>query len=298
MQRRDLRAMNSDIELVACLPRAGHRLDLAERWLVAFENRYSRFRVISELTRLNETAGRPFKASLGFFRLVQLSLDFASRSGGLFDPTILHSLEAAGYDRSFELIEPAAWRGRRQPKHSSWRDVALDLQARTISLPAGTGIDLGGVGKGWAVDRLATILGSPCLVNGGGDVFLAGTPTGEPGWRVGVADPFQPDVDRAMLTLRDRGIGTSSVLKRRWKAGGAVYHHIIDPRTGTPSASDAVQVTAVASSTVEADFHAKVALLLGAEAGLEYLDREPDVDGLIVRRDGARLQTGGLAAYL
>ena len=83
-----------------------------------------------------------------------------------------------------------------------------------------------------------------------------------------------------------------------WKAGNAVFHHLIDPRTGEPSTSDAVQVTAVAPSTVEADYHAKVALLLGAEQGHEYLNKEPAVEGFIIRSDASNLRTDEVAQFL
>lgn len=297
--RRELRAMNSDITLICCQPDAARRLDRADRWLKAFEARFSRFQLLSELSRLNESTGSPFHASPALFRVVGVALEFARRSNGLFDPTILRRLEAAGYDRSFELIPHAGVRERpRTAGHGlSWRAVRLDATARTITLPAGAGLDLGGIGKGWAVDRLAAMLGSPCLVNGGGDVYVAGRPPAEAAWLVGVADPFRPEQDLFVLTAEDRGVATSSSLRRRWQLGDATLHHLIDPRTGRPSASDAVQVTAVAPSTVLADYHAKVALLLGVEDGREYLEREPEVDGLIVRSDGRAFESSGLARY-
>jgi len=290
--------MNSDVTLVCCQPDAKRRLDRAERWLVAYENRFSRFLITSEMSRLNGAGGRPFRASPALFGQVELALSLAQRSDGIFDPTVLRDLEAAGYDRSFELIAPTG-RGRtvtRRPDFS-WRDVKMAPSTRTITLPPGTGLDLGGIGKGWAVDRLAAMLGTPCLVNGGGDVYVGGRPPGEDAWRVGVADPFAPEEDLMVLSCEDRGVATSSTLKRRWRAGDAYLHHLIDPRTGRPSESDAVQVTAVAATGTLADYHAKVALLLGVEAGLGYLESEPDVEGLMVRTDGSRSESRGLSRY-
>jgi thiamine biosynthesis lipoprotein len=296
--KRELWSMNSEVTLVCCQADAERRLDRAERWLVAYENRFSRFLVTSEMSRLNRSAGRPFRASPALFEQVQLALSLARRSGGVFDPTVLRDLEAAGYDRSIELIPPLGENRRPSRRREvSWRDVEADASTRTISLPAGAGLDLGGIGKGWAVDRLVAILGRPCLVNGGGDVYVAGRPPGDEAWLVGVADPFAPEQDLMVLMCEDRGIATSSTLKRRWRVGDAYLHHLIDPRTGRSSESDAVQVTAVASTGTLADFHAKVALLLGVEAGLRYVDREPEVEGLIVGTDGSRFESGGLDRY-
>ncbi len=308
MVRRDFRAMNTDIELI-CYDadrRADQRLKRAERWLHAYEARLSRFLPASELTWMNRTAGRPFKASPLLFRLVELSLDLARRSGGVFDPTLLHEIEDAGYERSFDEPRPAPRpdRAARQ-RRSTFRDVRLDKTTHTIDLPPDLGIDLGGIGKGWSADRLASMIGSPCLVNAGGDVFAAGKPAGAEAWLAGVQDPFAPERDLAVLAVTDRGVATSSTLKRRWKAGEACLpdgqawsHHLIDPRTGGASSSDAIAVTVVASTAALADYHAKVALLLGAERGREHLDRQDGVEGLLILNDGSTIVSHECRRYL
>lgn len=297
--RRLVRAMNGDVELVSFALHGPRRLARAERWLRAFEARYSRFQPLSEVSRLNAAAGRPFRASKGLYALVALALRLARHSGGIFDPTVLRHLEAAGYDRSFERIEP---RTHGPPiaagPPSRWREVRLDPAARTITLPPDAGIDLGGIGKGWAADRLAAILGSPSLVNAGGDVFAAGAPPGEPAWRIGVADPFQPERDLLALAVVDAGVATSSSVRRRWRAGSLWMHHLIDPRTGRPAASDIAQVTVVAPSAALADYNAKVVLILGEEKGGPWLRRQQGVAALIVRRNGALVRGPGLAPYL
>jgi thiamine biosynthesis lipoprotein len=299
MWERQFRAMNSDISLLSPRADAETRLERAERWLHAFERRFSRFQPDSELSRLNQHAGEPFRVSPALYHLVQLALGFARESGGLFDPTILRQLEQSGYDRSFEeipLSRPAD--PRTAASRTTWRDVGMDAPCRTVTLPETSGIDLGGMGKGWAVDRLARILGSPSLVNCGGDVFASGMPPDDTDWRVGVADPFAPDDDLTVLRVRDRAVATSSSVKRRWKVGDRFVHHLIDPRTGAPSDSDAVQVTVVADTAVLADIHAKVALLSGVAAGLAYLERAPGVEGLVVDARGRTFRSRGLSEYV
>jgi thiamine biosynthesis lipoprotein len=297
--QRSLHALGCDIELACGEADARRRLGRAASWLAAFEQRYSRFLSLSELSRLNAAAGRPFKASRGLFELVSLALDLAARSEGLFDPLILPQLLAAGYDRSFDEM-PATLTHRPKPAQSraNWRLVAMDGGARSIRLPPGAAIDLGGIGKGWAVDRVGALLGTPSLVNAGGDVLLSGRPPGEESWLVGVAEPFRPEQDMTVLKAVDRGVATSSSLRRRWQRDGLVLHHLIDPRSGRPSESDAVQVTAIAPSALLADYHAKVALLKGVEAGLVYLERQAGVEGLVVRADGEVFASSGIEAYL
>ena len=239
----------------------------------------------------------PFRASPALLHLVHVALEFARRTDGLFDPTILRDLERAGYDRSFELVRGAPSAPSPAP-HASWRDVRVDEAARAVQLPTGAGIDLGGIGKGYAVDRVARILGTPCLVNCGGDVFAAGRPSDEGSWLVGVSDPFDQQRDLMVLRVADRAVATSSTVNRRWVApGGVPKHHLIDPRTRTPSESDAVQVTVVAPTVTEADVMAKVALLLGAEDGVRYLNAQPGIEGLAVRRDRASFQSANFGRY-
>ena len=295
MATRTLRAMNCDVELVSSRPDAERRFERAARWLKGFEARFSRFDPCSELSRLNAAWGRPVTVSPPMLRLVTAALSFAEASNGVFDPMVLRALESLGYGRSFEQLA----RGRQAcgewlGESYSWRDVSVEPAQRTITLPAGAGIDLGGIGKGWAVDRLAAILGSPCLVNAGGDVYCAGVPEDCDAWLVGVADPFEPQRDLTVLRVKDRGVATSSSLRRRWRDGIGWSHHLIDTRTWASSTSDAVQVTAVASNTLLADYHAKVALLLGIEAGLGYLNAEADVEGLIVDKAGQTCASSGL----
>jgi thiamine biosynthesis lipoprotein len=165
-------------------------------------------------------------------------------------------------------------------------------------LPEGSGLDLGGIGKGWAADRMAAIIRAPCLVNAGGDVFAAGKPEHGDGWLVGVEDPFEPERDLLVLSVCDEGVATSSSLRRRWFDGQRWSHHLIDPRGGGPSTSDAVQVTVIAPSATLADYHAKVTLLLGMEAGLRYLNQEADVEGLIVAADRSLRLSAAFESYV
>ncbi len=176
--------------------------------------------------------------------LLRLSLDMARRSNGLFDPTVLRSLEGAGYDCSFDDM------ARHRPTRgvaagpAAWSHVRVDPAEQSVRLPASAGIDLGGIGKGWAVDHVARYLGRDCVVNAGGDLYAAGVPDDADSWLVGVQDPFDESRDIMTLAVRDRGVATSSRLKRRWMYNGQAANHLIEPRTQASSLSSAVQVTA------------------------------------------------------
>ncbi|HEX5503654.1 MAG TPA: FAD:protein FMN transferase, partial [Thermomicrobiales bacterium] len=288
--------MNAEVLVIVVAGDGGHGEAMAaardvERLFARVEAALSRFRPASELSRLNRAAGRPFRASPLLFAVVSAALAAARETGGLFDPTVLGALVAAGYDRSFELLAagpdgppPAA-----PPRpRCDWRDVALDERAGTIALPAGCGLDLGGIGKGWAVDRAVDRLRprGNFVIDAGGDLYAAGAQAGGAPWTVGVADPHVPARDLLVLTPRDRAVATSTTARRRWKRGGVERHHLIDPRTGAPATSGVVSATVVAESVARAEVLAKVALLLGPRAGRAFLDRQAGVPGILVHADG------------
>jgi thiamine biosynthesis lipoprotein len=176
----------------------------------------------------------------------------------------------------------------------------LDPGARTVRKPVGLQFDLGGMGKGWAVDRAADRLHAhrAFLVNAGGDLYAQGQPGDGRGWRIALEHPLHPDRWMAQLFVQDRGLATSSIMKRRWHKAGRLAHHLIDPRTGQPAHTDALSVTVLAPRTVLAEIHAKAALILGAGAGLAYLETLPDVEGLIFTAAGRIAYTAGLAPLI
>jgi thiamine biosynthesis lipoprotein len=265
----------------------------------------SRFRPQSELSALNEAAGRPFRASALLFALVGAALDAAAATGGAFDPTLLDALERAGYDRSFERVAPSDPAPDQSPARApavdpvaipeTWRRIRRDARGRTIALPVGCRIDLGGIGKGWTVDRAGALLRARGLrafaVDAGGDLYAAGPAAGGTAWTVGVSDPARPDRDVAVLALDGQAVATSTTARRRWHAGGEVRHHLIDPRTGRPAASGIASVSVVAESVARAETLAKAALVLGPEAGPALLGRH-GVAALLVTDSGELLRVG------
>lgn len=289
-------------------------LEATREFIETVEAHLSRFRPESELSRLNARAGQEVAVSPLLWEVLEWALEAARRTEGVYDPTVLDALEAAGYDRSFDDRRRLAADPRNDDRlvstphrpsaigdrSSAWQAIRLNPHARSVTLPPGVRLDLGGVAKGWtaerAADRLARL--GPCLVDAGGDIAARGSPPGEPGWPIAVADPRDPDADLALLIVRDRGVATSGIDYRRWVHNGTLQHHLIDPRTGRPAATDLLTATVVAPDATEADLHALVALLLGAEDGVRYLLRQKGVEGLLVRDTGDLLTTPGFERYV
>ncbi len=258
-----------------------------------------RFDPASELYQINRNQLIWQPVSVELYAALEVALWAANTTQGLYDPTILTALEEAGYDRSFEQIDNRApgqldvadattastGLHRRQ---SDFQGVRLDAATRSIRREPEIRLDLGGMGKGWTVDRAADLLHrhGPFLLNAGGDLYAHGRPSLDAGWTVELEHPLAPTQWMARLQLANRALASSTVAKRRWRKDGRLQHHLIDPRTGRPAETDLVSVTVVASRTVLADIFAKVVLLLGSEAGLAYIEAVPDMDALVYTTAG------------
>jgi FAD:protein FMN transferase len=298
------RAMNTDVSAWlwnADADMAQHALREAERFFHEMHTRFTRFETSSELSALNASAGQAFVASPQLFEVVELAVRFSALTDGWFNPTIIGALEAAGYDRTFDAVTKSnEQRSTTASPIDTATAIALDAKQRTITLPQGVRIDLGGIAKGWAVQKAAQQLAivGPCLVDAGGDMMTFGAVPGTSSWSIEIADPTHPDDDVMTLHLRDQAVATSGIDRRRWQRNGVWQHHLIDPHTGRPSASDLLTATVIAPTTVEAEVYAKTVFLMGAQAGLALIDQRPTLAGCVVAADGAAFISESLQRYL
>ena len=274
MLHRSFHAMGTGVELLLDAPdgeRARRAFDRAEAEFERLEQVLSRFRPDSELSLLNR-AGRSLSASPDLVRVVELALAAREATGGRFDPTVHDALVAAGYDRTFEEVPADAPAGADRGNPCGG---PVHVNGTAIELSPGVRLDLGGVGKGYAVDRVAELLAiaGPCLVNAGGDLAVRGG-----SWPVGVTDGLTLELSRG-------GMATSGRDRRRWVRGGEELHHLIDPSTGRPAESALMRVTVVADSAADAEVLAKAA----------FLGAEVDAPRVLVTADGRTILAGGLA---
>ena len=198
---------------------------------------------------------------------------------GRFDPTILPALAAAGYDRSFELLTE-----RDAVPLDGWHAGAridVDPRSTRARVERGAGVDLGGIGKGFAATRALHAMRTAwpaltgALVDLGGDIGVWGiAPEGGP-WRVDIADPRAPGRVAGTLELTGGGVATSGRDTRRF-GPAARLHHLIDPATGVPAAAGPLAVTVVAANATEAEAHATALAVMGLdEARTRTSPRDP-----------------------
>ncbi|WP_334143270.1 FAD:protein FMN transferase [Rhabdothermincola sp.] len=292
---RQFPVMGSEAHVIVVGAAAGQLVGLAVRELEALEERWSRFRPDSELSRLNAVAGTPLELSPVTFDAVQRAVEAWRDTFGYYDPTVLPALERVGYDRSFELLAHAGRRPRIEGPLPCPGCVGIELDpaTRTVRLPAGVAIDLGGIGKGLAADLVCEHLldagADGASVNVGGDVRVAGASPSPDGWVIDVDD-------RAVVSLAEGAVATSSTTRRCWTVGGRGYHHLIDPATGLPAESDLVTVSVVGATAAFAEVVGKAVLIAGRSIGSSIVV-EHQMAALMVGADRGVSRVGGFEEY-
>jgi FAD:protein FMN transferase len=237
--------------------RAAARLSWGAEWVRETGRRLTRFEPDSELSRLNAAAGAWTPVGADLEALLREALRAWELSGGLVHAGCLRSMRAIGYTRPLRegltvALEPP-------PGPLPPLPEVLEVRPGRACLAPGTGVDLGGLAKGWMADRLVERLGDNALADLGGDLAArGGGPIGE-GWPIGFGGES--------VALHDGAAATSGTCRRRW---GAV-HHLIDPRTGRPAETDLDEVQVIARTGVEAEVLAKTALLLGSAGAEPFL---------------------------
>ena len=295
MQTDNFRAMNSEIILMAegDLSQVLPGFMAAHKFIEENEKRFTRFSDQSELSQLNRASGTWFNASRELYEVISLALKYFHKTNGLFDPSILPALRRAGYTRSMDEIRrldadplPAP---RPQTFDSAFASIRLDDAASSVLLPAGMQIDLGGVAKGWIAEGAAHLIGqytSTCAVSAGGDMFLIGYPEGQDHWEIGLEDPRESDIDLSTLFVQEGAVATSSVVKRSWKQGETIRHHLIDPRSGEPADTPWLSVTVLAPHAVAAETFAKAFLIADEDSANLLEAQNPELTVLAVDSDG------------
>jgi FAD:protein FMN transferase len=258
----------------------------------------TRFEETSELSRLNGRAGDEVPVSLMLLHAVEGALWAARFSEGLVDPTLIGELERAGYANSRAglppgpLAEALVAAPPRQPAGPSpradWRRIQVDPRRRTVRLPRGVRIDLGGSAKGLAVDLAADLLAvhPAYAVDAGGDIRLGGTDAAPRA--VLIAHPMCDEIAHT-FTIAAGAVATSGLGTRIWRDEHGFAHHLIDPVRGTPAWTGVIQATALAPTALEAETLAKTAVLRGPLGGRDVLARH---GGALVLDDGELVFAG------
>lgn len=269
-------------------------IDAAFELCGALEDKLSRTRTNSDISRLNAAKGEWTEVSEETRELIQKGMEFSHASDGGFDITIggvtgqwdFHAAEGeAKLPDEKDLAEAV--------KHVNYRNIAIEGNKVRLTDPE-TEIDLGGIAKGYIADRMTELLEErgavSATVNLGGNVVCIGGKTDSDDFVVGVEAPFSDRTEIiGRISGRDKTFVTSGVYERMIEVDGKTYHHVLDTKTGWPVETNLDAVTLIADKGRSADIDAlsTICLIKGAEAGKEFIEKTDGVEGVFVRSDGS-----------
>lgn len=272
---------------------------LASEVLATVDESCSRFRPESDLSRAIAAAGRPVTVSAVLIGALRVALEAAELTGGLVDPTLGEILVAAGYDRTFASLVPGV-----EPtsipapvRRELWREIVIE--GPTVTVPRGASLDLGATGKAYAADLVASVivkeLDTPVIISVGGDVRVAAPAGRTRSWPVVVDHTLADHVNGTGIAqtvlVEAGGLATSSVAARRWVRGGREWHHLVDPRTGSPATGPWRSASATGRTCVAANSASTAAIVLGDTAPAWLT--EQGVCARLVDEHGQVVTTGG-----
>lgn len=235
----------------------------------------SNYKPESELSEINREAGqRPVAVTQEMFDLLAACVDYSRESDGAFDITVGPLMKVWGfYKGTGRLPHRAEIVGAME--RVGYRNIVLDAAHRTVRFAKeGVELDPGGIGKGYAVDRMVEVLKQygmqTALVSASGSsIYGLGAPPGEKGWKVEIRDPKNEKKSVAEVYLKDESMSTSGNYEKFFRAEGRIYSHIMDPRTGWP-AQGVLSVSAVTPRTIDSEAWTKPLFVNGRDWALKH----------------------------
>jgi thiamine biosynthesis lipoprotein len=232
----------------------------------------------SEISKVNQNAGiKPVQVSAESYAVIERAVDISKKSGGIFDISVGAFKGLWKFDEDMDGSLPSEEAVKERMALVGYKDIVLNKAKRTVFLKRkGMYINLGGIAKGYAVDKCVTLMKKAgfkdFMVQAGGDMYVAGTKGKDP-WVVGIRDPRGARDDMfALMPIQDHSFSTSGDYERGFVKDGVRYHHILDPRTGHPAHASR-SVTIRTKDAFTADAWSKVMFIAGWKDGLAIIEK-------------------------
>ena len=275
VSRREFRVMGSNAS-ISVVGGRDNLVDDAVGLAHELEGLWTRFSRDSDISELNWAEGSPVDVDPRTVELIEVMHAAHRDTQSAFNPTLLPALLQEGYTHS--LVDPSRFTELPDSAKSPGSMEAIVIEGNTVTLPKGTTLDSGGIGKGFAADLIARFIRESgalgALVELGGDVRVDGySPRGR-GWRLAVDHPVESDARMSTIEIEGGGVATSSQLKRRFnRSDGSATHHLIDSSLGQSIESSTLAVTVIAPTAWQAEVTAKVGFAKAPSDFLAYARR-------------------------
>ncbi len=248
----------------------------------------------SDIYKINKNKSADVSAETA--DVIRAALSISDRTGGAFDITVAPVMDLWGfYGNEFNV--PSDDELQSTLEGVGYEKIRFDNT--NISIPENTGIDLGGIGKGYASDRIAALLKNKgvksAIISLGGNVHAIGKRNDGSEWTVGITDPQNKSQLIGKLKISDKAVITSGAYQRYFEQDGITYHHIIDPTTGKSADSGLASVTVIANSGMTADGLSTALFVMGLDKAIELWRGSSDFDAVFVDEGGMIYVTEGIA---
>lgn len=284
---RQMFALDTYISFTVYGARADAAAKACEAEISRLEGLFSPTRETGDIARINASAGQTVTVDADTAALIGSAVTWSGRTGGAYDPCVWPLTELWGF-RAGPKVPDVSELMALLPLTGTDGVIA---EGSSVTLPAGKGIDPGGIAKGYVTDRLRDILNAygvrSALITLGGNVYAHGTKTDGSLWRIGIRDPFDESALIGTVACSDTAVITSGSYQRYFVEDGKTYHHILDPQTGFPADSGLVSVTVICPDGTEADALSTALFVMGEEKALTFWRETGGFALVLVRDDGS-----------
>jgi thiamine biosynthesis lipoprotein len=275
--------------------KANRSADLAFQEIRRIEQIMSTYLPESEISLINRSAGTDWQSvHPEILFVIQEALGYSRLSNGAFDITFKPLTRLWNFEPESRPPDPGAV--RELLNLVDFKAVLIDKEDRVLLKKPGMAIGLGGIAKGYAVDRAMAVLEAQgitdAIINSGGDLRVIGRRTRKKRWRIGIQDPRNRDTVIETIDVSGGAVATSGDYEKYFIDQGIRYHHILNPKTGFP-ARGCRSVTVICPAAMMADAMATAVFVLGPEKGMELIRHLPDLEGMIVNNEGDIIKSEG-----
>ena len=264
-------------------------------FLQYIEQDFSRFHSDNELSRFNEAKrDSTICVSPVLYDILKKAEEYRLKTEGRFSSYMLTQLEAHGYNQSFPFI--TANNEATTLYYQSERQPLIFKEDGQIIKKTDQKIDLGGIAKGYAVEAVSKWLQNHThckygMIDGGGDMAMWSN--GDKTWKIGVRDPFNQENEVGSFSIQNGGIATSNIIYRNWIQGDTKKHHLLDGRTGMPTATDVVQATVVTEHCLDAEISAKICFMDNSRTVKKVLSNISSKFSYVLVKSNGEVESGG-----
>lgn len=288
-------AMDTVIDLTIYGDNADKAVQKCNEELVRLENLFSVTKKDSGVSKINASDGTRTKADRELVSVINSSLEISKTTGGCFDISVYPIVKLWGFTTDSYNV-PSKQEINDTLKYVDYTKIIIS--GELVQLSPGMQIDLGGIAKGYAAQKIKEVLAesgaSGAVVSLGGNVQTIGEKPGGGKWSVGIQNP-DGDGIAAKIKVSESAVVTSGGYQRNFTSDGKTYHHIIDPKSGTPAQSGIISATVICDDPVLADGMSTALFVMGKEKAIEYYNKYKNIDFILIDKNGEFLVTDGIA---